>query len=212
MAKPKELYYEKRAQILVKNLQSRHFDAVYCATREEALEQALKRIPQGATVGWGGAMSAAQIGLLDAVRKGDFVAIDRDTAPTKADFDANTRKAISADMFITGANALALTGEMVNIDGLGNRVAAIIYGAKEVLVIAGMNKVCDTLEDALRRARRVAAPMNEQRFLGDTPCAVTGVCADCKSEACICNHIVVTRHGRPTGRIHFILVGEELGM
>ncbi len=212
MAKPKELYYEKRAEILVKNLKARHFDAVYCATREEALAEALARIPKGATVGWGGAMSAAQIGLLDAVRKGDYIAIDRDTAPTKADFDANTRKAISADVFISGANALALTGEMVNIDGLGNRVAAVIYGAKEVVIVAGMNKVCDTLEDALRRARTVAAPMNQQRFLGDTPCAVTGTCADCKSEACICNHIVITRHGRPTGRIKFILVGEELGM
>ena len=212
MASPKNLYYEKRAEILVKNLKSRHFDAVYCATKEEALQQALARIPEGATVGWGGAKSAAEIGLLDAVRKDEYIAIDRDTAPTKADFDANTRKAIAADVFISGANALALTGEMVNIDGLGNRVAAVIYGAKEVLVIAGMNKVCDTLDDALRRARTVAAPMNEQRFLGDTPCAKTGICADCKSEACICNHIVITRHGRPTGRIKFILVGEDLGM
>lgn len=212
MAKPKELYYAKRGEILVKNLKARHFDAVYCATREEALEQALARIPQGATVGWGGAMSAAQIGLLDAVRKGDYAAIDRDTVPTKAEFEACTRKAITADVFISGANALALTGEMVNIDGLGNRVAAVIYGAKEVLVIAGMNKVCDTLEDAVRRARTVAAPMNEQRFLGDTPCAVTGTCADCKSEDCICNHIVITRHGRPAGRIKFILVGEDLGL
>ena len=212
MASPKNLYYEKRAEILVKNLKSRHFDAEYCATKEEDLQQALARIPEGATVGWGGAKSAAEIGLLDAVRKGEYIAIDRDTAPTKADFDANTRKAITADVFISGANALALTGEMVNIDGLGNRVAAVIYGAKEVLVIAGMNKVCDTLDDALRRARTVAAPMNEQRFLGDTPCAKTGVCADCKSEACICNHIVITRHGRPTGRIKFILVGEDLGM
>ncbi len=212
MAKPKDLYYEKRGQILVKNLKARHFDAVYCATREEAVQEALKRIPQGATVGWGGALTANQIGLLDAVRKGDYIAIDRDTAPTKADFDANTRKAITADVFISGANALALTGEMVNIDGLGNRVAAIIYGAKEVLVVAGMNKACDTLEDALRRARTVAAPINQQRFMKDTPCAVTGTCADCKSEDCICNHIVITRHGRPTGRIQFILVGEDLGM
>lgn len=212
MAKPKELYYAKRGEILVKNLKARHFDAVYCATREEALEQALARIPQGATVGWGGAMSAAQIGLLDAVRKDNYAAIDRDTVPTKAEFEDCTRKAITADVFISGANALALTGEMVNIDGLGNRVAAVIYGAKEVVVIAGMNKVCDTLEDAVRRARTIAAPMNEQRFLGDTPCAVTGTCADCKSEACICNHIVITRHGRPTGRIKFILVGEDLGL
>lgn len=212
MAKPKELYYEKRARILVKNLKARHFDAVYCATREEALAEALRRIPQGASVGWGGAMSARQIGLLDAVKSGKYRVIDRDSASTPEEGAALSRQAVGADVFISGANALALTGEMVNIDGLGNRVAAVIYGAKEVLVIAGMNKVCDTLEEAVRRARTVAAPMNQQRFLRNTPCTVTGACADCKSEDCICNHIVITRHGRPAGRIQFILVGEELGM
>ena len=116
-----------------------------------------------------------------------------------------------ADFFLTGANGLSLDGEMVNIDGNGNRVGAIIYGPKNVLVIAGMNKVMDTLEDAVTRARTVAAPINQQRFLKNTPCAVTGICADCKSPECICNHIVITRNCRPAGRIKFIIVGEELG-
>ena len=117
-----------------------------------------------------------------------------------------------ADVFLTGANALSMDGQMVNIDGMGNRVAAIIYGPGSVLVIAGMNKVMDTLEAAINRARTVAAPMNKQRFDSVTPCGVTGTCADCKAEACICNHIVVTRHCRPAGRIKFILVGEALGL
>jgi ATPase subunit of ABC transporter with duplicated ATPase domains len=112
---------------------------------------------------------------------------------------------------LTGANGLSLDGEMVNIDGNGNRVGAIIYGPKNVLVIAGMNKVMDTLEDAVTRARTVAAPINQQRFLKNTPCAVTGICAGCKSPECICNHIVITRNCRPAGRIKFIIVGEELG-
>ena len=100
---------------------------------------------------------------------------------------------------------------MVNIDGNGNRVAAIIFGPKTVLVIAGMNKVEPTLEAAVTRARTVAAPMNQQRFQLNNPCTGTGICADCKSESCICNQIVITRHCRPAGRIKFILVGEELG-
>lgn len=212
MSTPKQLYYEKRAAALVKNLQSRHFEAYYCATAQEALQKALALIPEGVSVGWGGAMSADQIGLTNAVRKGNYTPIDRTAAKSDAEFSELTRRAMSADVFLTGANAISMDGQMVNIDGLGNRVAAIIYGAKEVIVVAGMNKVCDTLDAAITRARTVAAPMNEQRFLGSTPCAVTGTCADCKSESCICNHIVVTRHCRPAGRIKFILVGEELGL
>ena len=111
-----------------------------------------------------------------------------------------------------GANAMSMDGEMVSIDGTGNRIGALVYGPKSVIVIVGMNKVADTLEDAVCRARTVAAPKNKQRFGGGTPCAVTGICADCKSEKCICNHIVIPRHCRPVGRIKFIVVGEDLGL
>ena len=211
MATPKEKYYEKRGQILVKNLQNRHFEAYYCATKEEALAKALELIPEGATIGWGGCMTAGQMGLMDALHQGNYKLLDRDQCKTMEEREAMQRQAFSADFFLSGANGLSLDGEMVNIDGMGNRVAAIIYGPKSVLVIAGMNKVCDTLEDAITRARTVAAPMNQQRFTSPNPCGVTGTCADCKSETCICNHIVITRHCRPVGRIKFILVGEDLG-
>ena len=122
------------------------------------------------------------------------------------------RRGLLADVFLTGANAISLDGQMVNIDGNGNRVAAIVYGPKQVIVIAGMNKVEDSLHAAINRARTVAAPMNQQRFGLPNPCTATGTCADCKSETCICNQILVTRHCRPVGRIQFILVGEELGL
>lgn len=211
MATPKELYYEKRGQALVKNLKSRHFDAWYVPDREAALEKALELIPQGATVGWGGATSAQQIGLMDALNAGDYRTIDRDRCKTVEEREQSQRDCLFADVFLTGANALSLDGQMVNIDGGGNRVAAIIFGPKTVLVIAGMNKVEETLEAAVKRARTVAAPMNQQRFLLNNPCTVTGTCSDCKSETCICNQIVITRHCRPAGRIKFILVGEELG-
>ena len=204
-------YYEKRGNILVKNLQSRHFEAYYCATKEDALAKALELIPKGASVGWGGVMSAAQIGLLDAVRQGDYRAIDRERCKNPEEKLQAEREAMFADVFLTSANGLSLTGEMVNIDGYGNRVSAIVFGPKTVLVIAGMNKVEDTLDAAMIRARTVAAPINQQRFMRDTPCSKTGTCGDCKSENCICNQIVITRHCRPVNRIRFILVGEELG-
>ena len=211
MTEPTRKYYEKRAQLLVKNLQSRHFEAYYCATKEEALKQALELIPEGSSVGWGGALSAQQIGLLDAVNTGPYQAIDRDKTTTPAEREEAQKKCLLADYFITGANALSIDGQMVNIDGNGNRVAAIIYGPKYVIVIAGMNKVVDSLEAAVTRARTVAAPMNKQRFALRTPCEVTGTCADCKSDGCICNQMVITRNCKPAGRIKMILVGEELG-
>lgn len=204
-------YYEKRGALLVKNLKSRHFDAYYCANREEALSKALELIPEGVSVGWGGAQSAEDIGLLAAVRKGPYQAIDRDTAKNPAERVALMKKALLSDVFIVGANALSLDGQMVSIDGNGNRVAAIVYGPDSVIVIAGMNKVVATLPDAVQRARTVAAPMNKQRFALDTPCEITGACADCKSEGCICNQILITRNSKPAGRIKVILVGEELG-
>lgn len=211
MADPKQKYYEKRGQILVKNLRSRHFDAYYCADKASALEKALELIPKGASVGWGGAMSAQQIGLMEALNAGEYNAIDRDKCATAEERLAAMKQCLTADVFLTGANALSIDGEMVNIDGTGNRLAGIIYGPDMVLVVAGMNKVVDTLEDAVRRARTVAAPMNKQRFPAQTPCEVTGTCGDCKAEGCICNQILITRHCRPVGRIKFIIVGEDLG-
>lgn len=211
MTEATKLYYNKRGPILVKNLQSRHFDAYYCANREEALKKALELIPEGSSVGWGGALSAEQIGLMDAVHQGNFRPIDRSLAKTPEERDQMVKDSMFCDVFLTGANGLSLDGQMVNIDGAGNRVAATIYGPKSVIVVAGMNKVEDSLEDAVRRARTVAAPMNNQRFGNDNPCSVTGTCGNCKNEKCICNQIVITRHCRPVGRIKFILVGEELG-
>ena len=211
MADPKKMYYDKRGEIMVKNLTSHGFEAYYCEDKEAALTKALELIPKGATVGWGGAMSAQQIGLLDAMNEGEYNAIDRDKAPNMEEREKAMRACLQADYFITGANALSVDGQMVNIDGMGNRVAAIVYGPKYVVVIAGMNKVVDSLEAAVVRARTVAAPANKQRFPLQTPCAVTGVCGNCKTEG-ICNQMLITRNSKPIGRIKVILVGEDLGL
>lgn len=212
MTEQSKLYFNKRAQRLVENFRNRHFEAYYCETKEEALKKALELIPEGASVGWGGAMSANQIGLQDAIRNGNYRAIDRESCNTAEEKALAAKECMFADFFITGANALSLDGQMVNIDGMGNRVSAIVYGPANVIVIAGMNKVCDDIESAVRRARTVAAPTNNQRFPNNnTPCQHTGICADCKSDGCICNQILITRHCRPAGRIKFILVGDMLG-
>lgn len=212
MLEQTKIYYRKRAQKLIANLKSRHFEGYFCETGEEALSMALGLIPEGATVGWGGAMSACQIGLQDAIRAGKYQAIDREAFASPAEKEKAARDCLSADYFITGVNALSMDGQMVNIDGIGNRVAAIAYGPRCVIVIAGMNKVCDDLDAAIKRARTVAAPLNNQRFPNnDTPCQHTGTCADCRCVDCICNQILITRHCRPAGRIKLILVGEDLG-
>lgn len=211
MDNPRQLYYRKNGQALADAFRARHFEAWYFDNAAQALEKALLLIPSGSSVGWGGATGAQQIGLLDAVKRGNYIACDRETAKTPEERAGIASKCLTADVFVTGANALSMDGQMVNIDGLGNRTAAIIYGPKTVLVIAGMNKVCADLESAVLRARTVAAPMNQQRFQGKTPCTVTGACEDCLSPDCICNQILITRHCRPAGRIKIILVGEELG-
>ena len=211
MTEATKKYYSKRGQILVKNLKARHFDAYYCETKEEALKKALELIPEGSSVGWGGALSAEQIGLMEALHAGNYRPIDRSRAKDQQEREQMQKDMMFADVFLTGANGLSLDGQMVNIDGTGNRVAATIYGPKSVIVVAGMNKVEDDLETAIHRARTIAAPMNNQRFNNDNPCSATGTCGNCKNETCICNQIVITRHCRPIGRIKFILVGEALG-
>ena len=150
------------------------------------------------------------MGVQEAVHAGNYTVIDRDSFSDPAEKLRCMRECFNADFFITGANALSLDGQMVNIDGNGNRVGMIVYGPKNIIVVAGMNKVCQSLEDAVKRSRTVAAPMNQQRFGLPNPCTATGTCANCKSETCICNQILITRHCKPAGRIKVVLVGEEL--
>ena len=207
---PKQLRNEKLGVRVVKAMESRHFEACYCETKEEALKKALELIPEGSVVAWGGSVTMDQIGLSEVLHNGKYQLVDRDAAPPE-ERRKLMRQGLLADYFISGANAVSEDGEIVNIDGNGNRVGAIVYGPDHVVIIAGMNKVVKTLEDAVRRARTIAAPINKQRFGGTTPCAKTGSCGDCKAEDCICCQILVTRVCRPAGRIKVILVGEELG-
>ncbi len=199
---------ELLAQKVIRGLESRNMNGYYAATREEALAKALELIPEGSSVTMGGATSAHEIGLVQAVREGSYRFIDRNS------FD-DPRKALTecygADIFLTSANAITEDGVMVNIDGYSNRVSAIAQGPGKVIVICGMNKVCPDADSAMKRARNVAAPINAQRFGLSTPCAKTGACMDCKSPDTICCQFLITRFSRQKDRIHVILVNDSLG-
>ena len=196
------------AQKVINGLESRNMHGYYAANRKEALRQALALIPEGSSVSMGGAMSAHEIGLVAALKAGNYNFIDRDAVPDKR---AAMLAAYDADVFLSSANAMTEDGILVNIDGNANRVSAIAQGPRMVLFIVGMNKVCDDLDGAMKRARNVAAPINAQRFALSTPCAKTGACMDCKSPDTICCQFLITRFSRHKDRIHVILVNENLG-
>ena len=199
---------ELLAQKVVKGLESRNMKGYYAATKEEALAIALSLIPKGSSVSMGGAMSAHEIGLVEAVKSPDYRFIDRDAWTDKR---AAMLAAYDADVFLSSANAMTEDGILVNIDGNANRVSAIAQGPKKVVIVAGMNKVCKDLDSAMKRARNIAAPINAQRFGLNTPCAKTGSCMDCKSPDTICCQFLITRYSRHTDRIHVILVNDSLG-
>ena len=199
---------ELLAQKVIKGLESRNMSGYYADSKEEALKTALSLIPEGSSISMGGAMSAHEIGLVRALKEGNYRFIDRDAAEDKR---AAMLAAYDADWFLASANAMTDDGILVNIDGNSNRVSAICQGPKQVLFIVGMNKVCGDLDGAMKRARNVAAPTNAQRFGLNTPCAKTGKCMDCKSPDTICCQFLITRFSRHAGRIHVILVNDILG-
>lgn len=204
--------YDKAGPRVAEAIRRRRMEAYYCSTAEEAAAKVLELIPMEDSVSWGGTMTITQLGIKDALRARGQKLIDRDTAKTPEEREAIMKEAFFCGTYLMSANAIAETGELVNIDGMANRVAALCYGPGSVVVVAGMNKVAPTLDAAISRARHIAAPANAQRFDGRTPCAVNGQCADCVSPDCICNQIVITRGVRPAGRIKVVLVGEDLGL
>lgn len=197
--------------VMVKAFENRGFEAYYCSDKESALAKALELIPETDVVAWGGSVSIAEIGLLDAVKKRNPV-IDRDLAKSPEEKIEIMRKALLCDTFIMSSNAISEDGMLVNIDGNGNRVAALVYGPRQIVMIVGMNKVCQDLDSAVKRARSVAAPINAQKFGNlPTPCGKFGKCMNCNMEESICAQFLVTRRCRPVKRIKIILVGENLG-
>ena len=203
-------YYEKQAETIIKHLQKRGMEGYYCSDSKSAVQKALSLIPDGSTVTWGGSESIKECGLMEALKDAPVTLWDRkDVKPE--DMKAFYLKAFSANVYLMSSNAITLDGQLVNIDGTGNRIAALTYGPDRVILIVGMNKVCPDLESAITRVHNVAAPPNCIRLNIENPCTKDGICHNCLSPTKICNMLHVMHFNRFPGRIQVVLVGEQLG-
>lgn len=200
-----------KAQAVIKGINSRNMHGYFAETKEDALKLALELIPEGSSIGYGGCMSADQIGLKEALSCEKYNLIRREEATTPQEMHEKYKEIFDADFFLSSANAMTEDGIIVNIDGNSNRVSAISFGPKKVLFIVSMNKITKDLDSAVKRARNIAAPANAQRFDIKTPCKEAGTCMNCKSVDCICCNVLITRFQRDPERVHVILVNEDLG-
>lgn len=208
---PKKIANQNLANTIIKNMAKKNMEGYYCATSAEAVDKALSLMPEGASVTWGGSMTLTECGLMDALKTANYELIDRDTAKTPEDSRLMYAKQVMADYYLMSSNAITIDGELVNIDGRANRVSCLCWGPQNVIIIAGMNKVCSDVESAVQRVRNFAAPPNCVRLNRNTPCTQTGKCGDCYSPDCICSQVLITRRSSTPNRIKVILVGEELG-
>ena len=212
---------ECQAGQLIKKMEKRGFNALYAPTAEEAKQAVLSLIPEAGTVGLVGSQTMNQLGVYAHLRESGRELVDHAMfkAQNAEEADDYKRRVFTVEAMLASANAVDGEGRLYNIDGVGNRVAAIAYGPKRVIAVVGMNKVCHSNESALERARTLAAPLNTQRIAINphftaaegTPCVLNGSCADCTSEDCICATVVATRFCKPPARVKVILVGEDLG-
>ncbi len=208
---PVQSYNSITAKKLIESLGKRNMTGYYCESKEDALKQALEIIKSGSSVSWGGSKSLNDIGLIDALRSGGYKLIDRDNAKGEEEKRKAQLESFDSDYYLMSTNAITVDGRMVNIDGTGNRLAAFIYGPKHVVIVAGINKVVQTEEVAIARAKNCAAPKNAMRLSRKTPCVETAICHNCLNDDCICSNIVITRRSNVKDRVHVILVGEEVG-
>ena len=208
---PLEERNQRLAGQIIKQLSRRHIQGFYCPTGEETVKKVLELIPDNSSVTWGGTMTVRDLGIPDALRsRKTLEVLDRDLVETPEEKQAMYLRAFSTDVYLTSANAISEDGVIVNIDGNGNRVAAITWGPKKVIFVIGLNKVAQTVEAALSRARGTASPINASRFDIKTPCQVDGTCHNCNSTESICNYIHFLRNS-PKGRHVVVLVGDNLG-
>lgn len=203
--------YELTAKGIIENLAKRNMEGFYCKDSAELVEKVISLMEEGSVVSWGGSETLKECGLMEAIHSGKYTLIDRTVAKTPKESREIFAKTVLSDYFLMSTNAITLNGELVNIDGNGNRVAALIQGPSHIFIVAGMNKVAADVEAAYKRVKTTACPPNAVRLDRNTPCGKTGICNDCLSPDCFCNQIVVTRRSGHAGRIKVFLVGEELG-
>lgn len=208
---PVQSYNKLLAEKTIEGLEKRNMQGFYAETKEEAVKLALSLIPKKSVVSWGGSATLSEIGLLNELKNGDYKCLDRNDVETREEKEEIAHKALNADYYLMSTNAMTIDGQLINIDGNGNRAAALIYGPKNVVILAGINKICNTYEAALDRAKNKASIPNVIRFDCDTPCQKTGKCMDCLSPETVCCQFVHTRFSRIKNRIKVIIIGENLG-
>jgi hypothetical protein len=202
----------KKIEETLNSLRKNNMEGLYVESRDAALREILKRIPPNATVTHGGSYTLQEIGINEILRKGEYRYLRRDIpANEREDHDVQI-KGLSSDVYLTSVNAITTAGELIALDGIGNRVASLLFGPRKVLVVAGKNKIVNTLDDGIRRIREYAAPIHAKRRGWDLPCTKTGRCVDCRDPRRICNKLAVLQYERDRERITVILVGEDLGI
>lgn len=203
---------EKRIQKTMQALQRNKMQPFYAKDRKEALKIVQDLLLPGQTVTCGGSVTLEECGIIDLLKTGNYNYLDRNQPDLTPDQrKAIFRQAFSADVYLMSSNAITEEGELYNVDGNSNRIAALAYGPDSVIVVAGYNKIVPDLEAAVERVRQVAAPVNAARLHCNTPCAKAGECMDCHSDARICCNYLISAQQRHKDRIKVILVGEELG-
>lgn len=207
----KQESYKNQAQTIIRNLEKRNMNGYYCQTAKDAVALVSGLLKEHATISFGGSETLKETGMLQALEEGPFTMIDRNKAKTPEERKDIYLKSVCSDYFFMSTNAITLDGELVNIDGNGNRIACLMQGPEQVIILAGMNKVCSDVTSAISRVRNFAAPPNAVRIGTGTPCKTVGACMNCLSPDCMCCHILTTRFSRIPGRIKVVLIGEEYG-
>lgn len=205
-------YMEKQVERTIKNLEAHNMEGYYIQDKEQLFQILKKLIIEGSTVGIGDSMTLFETGVIDFFRNGNFNFLDKYEEHLTSDGKREIYiKNFSADTFICSTNAITESGELYNIDGNGSRVAPMLYGPKQVILVAGINKIVKNIEDAEKRVRQYAAPLDAKRLNKDTPCAKLGYCVDCKSPHRICNDFVIIKGQFIKGRIKVLIIGDVLG-
>ncbi|MFC4771842.1 lactate utilization protein [Enterococcus hermanniensis] len=205
--------YELAAQTLSKKLERRNFEVIICQDLEAAKKSALRMIASDKTVGFGGSITVEKSGLIEALYQRGQQMIDREKTETPEERHRVMKQALTADYFLTSINGISEDGQLVNVDSVGNRVAALTYGPDKVLAFVSMRKVYGDVETTLEMVRKNTAPLNAHRLgLEKTPCIKKGNCGDCLQPECICNTIVITRRSMVKNRLAIFLLLEDVGL
>lgn len=200
-----------KCQTVMKALEKNNMKPYFCETKAEAADLVMSLIDDDAVVSWGGSYTIDELGVKDRIKAKGNKVIDRDEAPTFEENFQKRRESLLSDIFLTSANAITFDGTLVNIDNLGNRVAAMAFGPKKVVFVISANKICRDIDTAFKRVRTVTCPENAIRTDRETPCRITGKCAECRSKSTMCSVMQIIRQNPNDDRIHVILVSEDLG-